>query len=162
VDRALEDVTRQLIGELSENLAVQLELLPKLRNLFGEATASAALGELSELLVMQFTGAQRPARRNNPGYDLELGEETIEVKSRDISEWNEALKFDFRSGSANTTTAFCIVWKWDGNTPKIEQAFRAPVRFLIDKWGSKQKGYSVRTSLRWLRSELEAGSFPPL
>lgn len=150
----IEDVTENLRSHYSDDLRTAIDGLAS-SEFFGRETLSAAVGEISEVLIARATGASR-IKRGNPGYDLVLGETLIEVKSRFISTWDEQLKFDFRPNTIQATFAYCVVWKDDeGRSPELKEAFRLSVPFLISRWApAKSDKHCARTNLKKLRLAL--------
>lgn len=151
----IKDVTTDLNAILMLHADVGKALVYIVNSpLLGRETLSAALGELSEHLVATFIGGARKARGNN-GFDL-VGpnEEKIEVKSRQLSKWGGSLQFNFGTHSATANEAFCIAWDDTVSPPVIFAAFRAPISWMLEKWGcTGQTSYSIRTKLKALQRE---------
>ncbi|MBB3882958.1 hypothetical protein [Acetobacter oeni] len=149
----IRDVTADLNAILKQHAEVSKAFIDIISSpLLGRETLSAALGELSEHLVAAFIGGAREIR-GNKGFDLiGPGNEKIEVKSRQLSKWGGSLQFNFGAHSASADEAFCIAWDDTGPPPVIHAAFRAPIPWMLEKWGCPgQNSYSIRTKLKALQ-----------
>jgi len=134
-----------IAGELNE----AIDALTVLSRYFGRETLSTAIGELSELLVAEFSGAER-TKRGTRGHDLKTKDgQLIEVKSRFLSHYADTLQFNFRKHTSQAHIAFCIVWVAnEGERPRLEVVLRVPVPFLLETWAKpKQPRYCARTTL---------------
>lgn len=118
---------------------------------FSREILSSAIAEISELLVAKHLGATRTARGTR-GHDLLTPNgERIEVKSRFIDGWGDALQFNFRKHTKDANVVYCLAWTRKANeSPHLEYAFRVPVSTLLEKWPNRDP-YSARTTLGHLK-----------
>ncbi len=150
----IQDVTDHLKKEQAAEITEALTILIKH---FSRETLSAAIGEVSEILVAKYMGAERE-RRGSPGHDLILPDgNLIEVKSRFLSLWGDKVQFNFSKHTAKAQISFCVVWTAaEGQLPNLDMAFKIPVPFLLQTWGTpKQEKYCARTTLGKIRSNLK-------
>ena len=145
----MQDVADPLNQTLREHPGVGKALVfvsapPRL----GREALSVALAEISQHLVMRFVGGARRARGDG-GFDV-IGPqgETIEVKSRQVSNRPD-LMFDFSGHAVDDAEAYCIAWDDTVSPPVICAAIRGSISEFIQRWGMEgQVGQSVRTSLK--------------
>ncbi|HEY2134184.1 MAG TPA: hypothetical protein VGH36_14620, partial [Acetobacteraceae bacterium] len=87
------DETKKLQKALTPQLEEAMDAISVLNRHFGRETLSAAIGELSEILVESFTGAKR-TQRNTRGYDLIAADgRLIEIKARFLASYADSLQF---------------------------------------------------------------------
>lgn len=148
----VSNVTSKFRTRLSSELSGTIDALVTLAKHFGRETQSAALGEVSERLVAEYTGARRQPK-GTKGHDLIKGDQLIEVKSRLIDHWGDDLQFNFGQHTVKAHIAYCLAWRIDEvRRPVLEYVFEVGVPVLVGNWGTPmQKGYSARTTLRSLK-----------
>lgn len=148
----IRDMTDDLRGCLSGELADAIDALTTLNRHFGRETRSIAIGELSESLVALYTAAER-RKRNTKGHDLFRKDHLIEVKARLIDDYGDACQFNFRKYTASAHVAFCLAWRIHENSrPHLEQVFEVGVSYLVETWAKpNQPIYCARTTLGRLR-----------
>src|ERR1700730_12734335 len=131
----IQDVTLSLRNHLNGEIEEAIDALTILNKHFGRETQSSAIGELSELLVVSYLGAEKRERRNTKGHDLFVGNQLVEVKARFIDRYQDNCQFSFGKYTATAHIAFCLAWTIDkNNRPQLEQVFEIGVPFLLKKW----------------------------
>lgn len=152
------DVTEDLQQKCSHDIDAALHAIAALKKFCGRETVSAALGEISEVVVAKYLGAERSAR-NSRGHDLLLPNGCkIEVKSRLLGKWGDSLMFDFRPETKTCRDAYCVVWRDDSNQVELHQVIKVEVPYLTKRWAVSQPKYSARTNLGRLRRALNETS----
>ncbi|WP_315798507.1 hypothetical protein [Bradyrhizobium sp. SZCCHNRI3043] len=153
----VNDVTNHLLAHLPQ-FKEAIDALATLNKYFeSRETKSAALGELSEVVMASYVGGKRrsPGTR---GHDILAGHYLIEVKSRLIGQWKDALMFDFSKHSAEAHVAYCLAWDiGEDGRPIMQHAFELDIPFLLKTWGTPaQRNYSARTTLGKLKTAVSA------
>lgn len=152
----VENVTLQIVPHLTQEVVGFLAILNGQNEFLRRATASAAIGEISEELVSILTGAER-LPHHNPGADLQQADgQRIEVKSRFVDGWGGGLQFNFRRQVAhNAQIAYCFVWERNADGITIQSVYRLKVTELCERWGIRgNRNYCARTTLGQLSAAI--------
>ena len=148
--RGVKDITAHLQRELRSDIRAALRALETLKQHFGRETVSAAIGEISEVLVAKFTRAER-VKRGGRGHDLvDRYGGLIEVKARLPGDWGDSRQYNFGKHSARASEVFCIAWS--DNPLAVSHAFRLPISVLRKRWGRQAGRYCARVNLRQLKA----------
>jgi hypothetical protein len=146
----IEDVSEGigcLLNDPDSEFRKALDHLEALSAYLKHGTVSAAIGEISEMLIARYLGAEQN-RRGTKGYDL-VGPEKqqTEVKARliqtDSKYYGDRLQFNFRKhtrSAHNTDMAYCLGWDYNPRLTVIH-AFRLPIPELCERWGDKSPSY---------------------
>jgi hypothetical protein len=145
------DVTKQMQKAFGRDIRAALKALATLEKHFGRETVSAAIGEVSEVLVERFANAKR-IRRGGKGHDLidKFGRK-IEVKARLPGTYADSRQFNFRRHSSDAYEVFCFAWDTEPRL-SISHVFRISGRVLKRRWGRTTGAYVVRVNLRQLKA----------
>ena len=142
----VEDVTGDFRSLLSPKIAAAIQALEILRTHFERATISAAIGEISEALVKDYTGSQF-SKRGARGHDLvDAKGIRTEVKGRLIADYGSSLQFNFRTHTRSAHRAYSLAWS-DAPSLTIAHVFRVSVPELCERWGRADSRYCARTTL---------------